>query len=75
MVEYQRQKEIHHAFVMQAKGSQERLRRMIGVLIERTDDAATSEAAVQALFATENFLKGQLRHVAMLAHEGERELD
>jgi hypothetical protein len=75
MVDYQRQEEIHHAFVMQAKGSQERLKQMIGALIERTDDAATSEAAVQALFATENFLKSQLRHVAMLAHEGERELD
>jgi hypothetical protein len=75
VTEYQRQKEIHEAFVMQAKGSQERLRWMIGALVERTDDAATSEAAVQALFAAENFLKGQVKRVAMLVHEGERELD
>ena len=75
MIAHQRQKEIHHAFVMQATGSQERLRRMIGALVERTDDAATSEAAVQALFAAEVFLKGQLKRVTMLAHEGERELD
>jgi hypothetical protein len=75
VTEYQSQKEIHEAFVMQAKGSQERLRWMIGALVERTDDAATSEAAVQALFAAENFLKGQVKRVAMLAHEGERELD
>ena len=75
MVDYRSQEEIHQAFAMQAKGSQERLRRMIGALVERTDVAATSEAAVQALFAAEGFLKGQLRRVAMLAHEGERELD
>jgi len=75
MIAYHRQMDIHEFFMMQAKGSQERLRRMIGALVERTDDAATGEAAVQALFAAEDFLKGQLKRVAMLTHEGESELD